>query len=654
MGKSRRRQTAKTGDKGIYNKRDDASDNKKKHDDDDDPMYDKVDQFHNQQDFLKLDQDKESDESEDEFDRQEAVMDLGVGGDSSNEDDDDDGDSSSDEDNVPKRKQSSPHSKNDEEGSEDEEGLSSDDDDDDEAAPLKNVRDWGKQKTDYYNGDTADLEIGQEEDDALVEEEAAKEIQAARYEQMKEEDFVLSDDEEADEDGKEVKAGATTTTRDFKSKAEKIKFLDRKHPELLPLVSHFTDMLRDWKEQTDVVTRALLEGEKGTPQAVGATKLGQQYLLNKAMLQSSAGLNLAAYLLLKSEQADADLDPAWIQSHPVMKHLHKINALTHKLEDKIEKKVPGLEDQLDKLVKASALLTRGEVELDNEDDEDEDTSETGDAEVVTQDDDMGADATEKKDGSPEDGSDDSESENEDDPALDEQARARSVTNEARFGLRATEVVAAQGVRRRRQAPASDFGDAEEGTAEAGKALAATLNSIEQRSAARKRKVSPMADTIDEPNEDDEIRRGLAMMEEELGPASDDDGGMEDDASGDERDAFDPEVEGDDFYASMTKKSKSKKAFKKNLYAVKPKYPRMEEEVDGERSLSKAIMKNRGLVPHKNKLNRNPRVKKREQYRKALIRRKGAVREVRTEEGHKYGGESTGIKTGISRSHRFAS
>ena len=30
------------------------------------------------------------------------------------------------------------------------------------------------------------------------------------------------------------------------------------------------------------------------------------------------------------------------------------------------------------------------------------------------------------------------------------------------------------------------------------------------------------------------------------------------------------------------------------------------------------MKNRGLVAHKNRLNRNPRVKKREQYRKALV------------------------------------
>jgi len=48
------------------------------------------------------------------------------------------------------------------------------------------------------------------------------------------------------------------------------------------------------------------------------------------------------------------------------------------------------------------------------------------------------------------------------------------------------------------------------------------------------------------------------------------------------------------------------------------------------------------------------VKKREDYRKALIRRKGAVREIRTDEGHVYGGEATGIKSGISRSRKLGS
>lgn len=379
--------------------------------------------------------------------------------------------------------------------------------------------------------------------------------------------------------------------------------------------------------------------------------MGQQYLVTKAMLQSCAGLNVATYLLLKSEQTD--LDPAWIQSHPVMVDLQKLNNLLYKLEDQVEAKTPGLADQLDKLVKASALLAGGQVDVEEEADDNEEDAQEDDS--SNKDDDMPTESNEpaaisRDDGTASSSEDSSSDVDEDSVAREEQARARNVANEARFGLRAAEV-SKQLVRQRRPAPSADFGD-DDGD-DTGKSLAATLNSIEQRSAARKRKVAPMADAIDETNDDDEIRRGLAMMEADLGPASDDDLGMDDDDD-DEKGSFDPENDDEDmdFYAQMEKKSKSRKAFKKELYTVKPKYPRMEEEIEGERAISKAIMKNRGLVPHKNKLNRNPRVKKREQYRKAQIRRKGAVREVRTDEGHKYGGEATGIKKNITRSRKL--
>jgi hypothetical protein len=108
-----------------------------------------------------------------------------------------------------------------------------------------------------------------------------------------------------------------------------------------------------------------------------------------------------------------------------------------------------------------------------------------------------------------------------------------------------------------------------------------------------------------------------------------------------------------------------------------------------------IIKNRGLVAHKSKINRNPRVKKREQFRKATIRRKGQVdfifmvlqyhyfsffislssppprtdptqpgyffnanhsnqvRDIRdSAEGANYQGEATGIRTGVSRSRKI--
>ncbi|CAH0513457.1 unnamed protein product [Peronospora belbahrii] len=78
----------------------------------------------------------------------------------------------------------------------------------------------------------------------------------------------------------------------------------------------------------------------------------------------------------------------------------------------------------------------------------------------------------------------------------------------------------------------------------------------------------------------------------------------------------------------------------------------EEGETGKRGASYQIMKNKGLKAHKSKLNRNPRVKKRMQYRKAIIRRKGQVRDVRVGEAGKYGGETTGIKSNLTRSRKI--
>lgn len=50
-----------------------------------------------------------------------------------------------------------------------------------------------------------------------------------------------------------------------------------------------------------------------------------------------------------------------------------------------------------------------------------------------------------------------------------------------------------------------------------------------------------------------------------------------------------------------------------------------DSVDGKRAITYQIAKNKGLTPYRKKELRNPRVKHRNKYRKAKIRRKGAVR-----------------------------
>ncbi|CAM9709873.1 unnamed protein product [Discosporangium mesarthrocarpum] len=128
-------------------------------------------------------------------------------------------------------------------------------------------------------------------------------------------------------------------------------------------------------------------------------------------------------------------------------------------------------------------------------------------------------------------------------------------------------------------------------------------------------------------------------------------------------------DGDDplsFYEAVVEKKEDKKKAKMDKYRPAPLVAgTLEEELELERAglggegggirkrgANYAMIKNKGLTPHKNKLNRNPRAKKREAFRKAGIRRKGQVREVRTGEADAYGGEVTGIKSKVVRSRKL--
>lgn len=70
----------------------------------------------------------------------------------------------------------------------------------------------------------------------------------------------------------------------------------------------------------------------------------------------------------------------------------------------------------------------------------------------------------------------------------------------------------------------------------------------------------------------------------------------------------------------------------------------EDDVSGPRSITRTIMKNKGLTPHRSKSVRNPRVKKRQKYEQAKKRvssqrsvYKGGIGDV-----SKYKGEQSGI------------
>ncbi|KPP71114.1 something about silencing protein 10-like [Scleropages formosus] len=76
----------------------------------------------------------------------------------------------------------------------------------------------------------------------------------------------------------------------------------------------------------------------------------------------------------------------------------------------------------------------------------------------------------------------------------------------------------------------------------------------------------------------------------------------------------------------------------------------EEDVDpdSKRGITYQMAKNKGLTPKRKKIDRNPRVKHREKFRRAKIRRRGQVQEVH-KEMERYGGEISGIRAGVKKS-----
>lgn len=72
-----------------------------------------------------------------------------------------------------------------------------------------------------------------------------------------------------------------------------------------------------------------------------------------------------------------------------------------------------------------------------------------------------------------------------------------------------------------------------------------------------------------------------------------------------------------------------------------------DEDDERRKITYQMAKNKGLTPYRKKELRNPRVKYRNRFQKALVRRKGAVRTVR-KEIKRYDGEKFGIKTTVKK------
>jgi U3 small nucleolar RNA-associated protein 3 len=199
-----------------------------------------------------------------------------------------------------------------------------------------------------------------------------------------------------------------------------------------------------------------------------------------------------------------------------------------------------------------------------------------------------------------------------------------------------------------------------------RALRQYMNSIEQRGGANqkgeKRKRGADDDAPVRTREDRAARHAARAGAAEA-EASSWGGGDDDDydygGGGGKRAAAIPEE--DPFYAEMAAQQKQRKASRSERRAAADQEtvearraaPAGDVAGDGEaREAGRQIEKNRGLTRERKKIDANPRVKNREKFRKATIRRKGQVRGVSEGASGPYAGEATGIKKNVSHSTRF--
>ncbi|XP_025959349.2 something about silencing protein 10 [Dromaius novaehollandiae] len=106
-----------------------------------------------------------------------------------------------------------------------------------------------------------------------------------------------------------------------------------------------------------------------------------------------------------------------------------------------------------------------------------------------------------------------------------------------------------------------------------------------------------------------------------------------------------------YYKMMEEKLKLKRKRTEDQDMLEEEMVQEEEDPNKKRGVTYQMIKNKGLTPRRKKIDRNPRVKHREKFRRAKIRRKGQVREVRREL-HRYAGELSGIRAGVKKSRKL--
>ncbi|CAM6118645.1 unnamed protein product [Calypogeia fissa] len=590
-------------------------------------------------------------------------------------------------------------------------GLDEEEEDEDDEEDDKEPAAWGKSKKLYYSADNVDFEIQSDDEEAPAEEEAeVLRLQRKAAASLRPEDYEQDDDEESDDgedtlekvvERKEDKS-SKLAAKDSKimaveevkkdisalSKEEKMGVVMSDAPELVGLLSELREGLDELRNKVQPLVEKVKEGQY-------ATKEGISYLEVKHLLLLNYCQSIIFYLLLKAEGRS-------VRDHPVIARLVELRLFLEKIRP-IDKK---LQYQIDKLLK-TANAPSAESREQKEDalkyrpnpdllvsKLDEDTEATGGVYRPP----MIAPVAMEEDIRPKDKRNKERAEKESRRRASRSAYMKDIANElegkpeevqeiigteskemmrekARLDARAKEEeelfsrVPLSRVERKKlkQLKQSKSGlmdlldDFDDGLADlvgmdedryrepargppSDLLKPRKLSQVIAESGRASKKAKVMSGDADLPVKEDlgERRRKHEMQSVRS---------FDDNMGSDEDDHDKSEPVEDDFYKEAKQLAEAKKAAKRAKYEREPILPSVEEDEEGKRHITNMMEKNRGLTPHRKKLTKNPRKKYKLKHDKAVIRRKGQVRAVKAG-GGSYGGETTGIRTNLSRSVRI--
>ncbi|KAJ6557387.1 Sas10 C-terminal domain-containing protein [Mycena vulgaris] len=468
---------------------------------------------------------------------------------------------------------------------------------------------WGRGRSAYYSSNAAQLDSDDEEGNELEEQEA-KRLQAKARDAMADDDFGLDDMVESvmiDE----VEDSALPMEPVPQDPKSLIRHLEKTSPETLALA-------RDWEDTAESLTKTRQKIEALEADDPDSLSLGMIHLHYQALLTYATAL--AFYLHLRSSEKYTRR-PDLLRTHPVLARLLTLKQSLITLED-LDFAASDSEPESNDDSDADILMDAEQLwKLDRMQGLDEDELE----ELL-------------KDATPV-------------PEPDVEARPkkkRKTTTALPIFDLVEPVFTKSTVAQHRPDSSSDaygeatslqHADAADKSARR-KSLRFHTSKIESASARRQGARNNAV------GGDDDLPYRDNRKQAEKVPRGKEQGGQDLDEA--EPQPRMPDVEdADGYYELVKRKSKEKKEHKKAEYEAAQEAARPDFEspsADGPRSLTRTILANKGLTPHRPKSVRNPRVKKREKFRKANMKvsSQKAVYKGGLAETGRYDGEKSGI------------